>query len=139
MSAWDEADARASAAVARALNEPVEWRPYLPAGGGGGYTTGSSSAQPDPNRPVRPIEGIITWRPTLGAVEPGAGGGTVASAMLVVDFDMALFPTVPERPRKGDRLFLPNEPIPQDRLVEITRVADDGSARLLCYCSRVKA
>ena len=40
-------------------------------------------------------------------------------------------------PRKGDRLGLPAQK-PGERLVEILRVSDDGSARILYTCQVVK-
>src|SRR5580704_9160727 len=133
MALFDDIDARTAAAVGRVLEDPVIWRPMLPGG------------RPDPNRPVRGERGdlpaIVTWAVSGLPVEAGSGGGMVGTATLMIDFEIHWFEDEDWRrfgvPRRGDRIEMPEERNAANRMVEITRVGDDGSARFYCWCSLV--
>jgi hypothetical protein len=138
--AFDELDARMSAAVGRSFEDTVIWRPMLPKSASQ-YIV-QPGGNPDRNRPLRELPGIITWATTgLEAVQGSPGGGIVGTATLMIDFEIALFEE-PEfamwgAPRKGDWLEMPHEKRPADRLAEISRIGDDGSARFYCWCTLV--
>lgn len=132
---FEELDRRASAAVGRLLEEPCIWRPILPSATSGAYTT-NRLPPPDPSRPaVEGLRCIPTWAPNVQDGAPGQGGGAVSTAALIVDMDMSQFGGL--RPRKGDHLELPLQN-PGERLVQIVRTGDDGSARALYSCQVVK-
>ena len=139
MALFDDIDARTSAAVGRVLEDPIIWRPMLP--GGGSDFVVIPGGRPDRNRPVRPLPAIVTWAVTGLPVEAGSGGGTVGTATLMIDFEWVLFLTDEWRrfgaPRRGDRIDMPEEREPANRMAEITRIGDDGSARFYCWCSLV--
>jgi hypothetical protein len=140
MALFDDIDTRSAAAVGRLLEDPVILRPMLAGGGDFVVTPGG---RPDPNRPVRRLPAIVTWAVTGLPVQQGAGGGTVATATLMIDFEWVLFLTDEWRPygapRRGDRIEMPEEREPANRLAEVTRIGDDGSARFYCWCSLVNA
>lgn len=137
MALFDDLDTRTADAVGRVFEDDVVWRPMV-RGGGGGWVT---SAQPDPNRPVRTVKAIVSWAPIGLPVEGSTGGGVVSSATLMVDFRWNQFQEDPwaqyGTPRNGDWVELPTERVAQNRMVEITRVGDDGSARFWSWCSLV--
>jgi hypothetical protein len=145
MSLFDEADAKAAESVGALLNETVIWRPQVPPPDpyhidSGGY--------PDPNRPIRQIEGIASWQPTGLPVSSGGTAGTgttfggtavVTEATLMIDFEAALFQNefaAYGKPKNGDRFELPEQD-DGDQLVKVDRVGDDGSARVYAWCSVV--
>ena len=86
---------------------------------------------------------IVTWAVTGLPVEQGSGGGMIGTATLMIDFEWVLFLNDEWRrfgaPRRGDRIEMPAEREPANRLAEITRIGDDGSARFYCWCSLVNA
>jgi hypothetical protein len=139
MALFDDIDARTAAAVGRVLEDPIIWRPMLP--GGGGDFVVIPGGRPDPNRPVRPLPAIVTWAVTGLPVEAGSGGGMVGTATLMIDFEIHWFEDDSWRrfgvPRRGDRIEMPEERNAANRMAEITRVGDDGSARFYCWCSLV--
>jgi hypothetical protein len=143
MALFDDIDARTAAAVGRVLEDPVIWRPMLP--GGGGDFVVIPGGRPDPNRPVRgelgDLPAIVTWAVSGLPVEAGSGGGVVGTATLMIDFEIHWFEDEDWRrfgvPRRGDRIEMPAERIVANRMAEITRVGDDGSARFYCWCSLV--
>jgi hypothetical protein len=145
MALFDDIDARTAAAVGRVLEDPVVWRPIL-AGGGGDFVV-TPGGRPDPSRPVRGERGdlpaIVTWAVTGLPVEQGSGGGMIGTATLMIDFEWVLFLNDEwlcfGAPRRGDRIEMPQEREPANRLTEITRIGDDGSARFYCWCSLVNA
>lgn len=134
--------------MGRLLNESVVWRPYVrPAGG----TYVKTTPTPDPIRPVRgetiddPLRAVVSWRSTTAPVEGAGGnteqGGQIAGAALLIDIERAYFEddyATHGYPKKGDRFELPEQKNAADRLVEITRMAEDGSARLLFWCAVVR-
>ena len=66
----------------------------------------------------------------------------VGTATLMIDFEMdAVSEDEDWRrfgvPRRGDRIEMPEERDAANRMAEITRVGDDGSARFYCWCSLV--
>jgi hypothetical protein len=87
------------------------------------------------------LPAIVTWAVSGLPVEAGSGGGTVGTATLMIDFEWVLFLTDEWRrfgaPRRGDRIDMPEEREPANRMAEITRIGDDGSARFYCWCSLV--
>lgn len=148
MSRFDTLDARQAAAIDRTFSDAVVWRPMV---SGDGFIV---QARPDPSRPVRGLRwfdareiddaltAILTWAPTglpVAALQPG--GGEVSTATLLVDFERASFGrdgwAEHGEPRRGDWIEMPEEKNPDNRLVEIDRVGDDGSARFLCWCNVV--
>jgi hypothetical protein len=143
MALFDDIDARTAAAVGRVLEDPVIWRPMLP--GGGGDFVVIPGGRPDPNRPVRgelgDLPAIVTWAVTGLPVEQGSGGGMVGTATLMIDFEIHWFEDEDWRrfgvPRRGDRIEMLAERNAANRMAEITRVGDDGSARFYCWCSLV--
>jgi hypothetical protein len=143
MALFDDIDARTAAAVGRVLEDPIIWRPMLP--GGGGDFVVIPGGRPDPNRPVRgelgDLPAIVTWAVSGLPVEAGSGGGVVGTATLMIDFEIHWFEDEDWRrfgvPRRGDRIEMPAERIVANRMAEITRVGDDGSARFYCWCSLV--
>jgi hypothetical protein len=140
MALFDDIDARTAAAVGRVLEDPVVWRPILAGGGDFVVTPGG---RPDPSRPARALPAIVTWAVTGLPVEQGAGGGMIGTATLMIDFEWVLFLNDEwlrfGAPRRGDQIEMPQEREPANRLAEITRVGDDGSARFYCWCSLVNA
>jgi hypothetical protein len=143
MALFDDIDARTAAAVGRVLEDPVIWRPMLP--GGGGDFVVIPGGRPDPNRPVRgelgDLPAIVTWAVTGLPVEQGSGGGMVGTATLMIDFEIHWFEDDDWRrfgvPRRGDQIEMLAERNAANRMAEITRVGDDGSARFYCWCSLV--
>jgi hypothetical protein len=137
MALFDDFDARTAEAVGRVFEDQVVWRPMLPAGGGGWV----QQARPDPARPIRNLPAIISWAPIGLPVEGSPGGGTVGTASLMIDFQFKWFEQdgfeTFGMPRRGDWIELPSERVAQNRMVEITRVGDDGSARFWAWCSLV--
>jgi hypothetical protein len=132
---FEEMDQRAARAVGRMLEEPCNWRPILATQTSGAYTL-SRLPPADPGRPyTEGLRAIVTWKPNVQDATPGAGGQAMSTAALMVDMDMSQFEG--PRPRKGDHLELPAQN-PGERLVEIVRVGDDGSARVLYSCTVVK-
>jgi hypothetical protein len=140
MALFDDIDARTAAAVGRVLEDPVVWRPIL---AGGGDFVVIPGGRPDPSRPARALPAIVTWAVTGLPVEQGAGGGMIGTATLMIDFEWVLFLNDEwlrfGAPRRGDQIEMPQEREPANRLAEITRVGDDGSARFYCWCSLVNA
>lgn len=143
MSIWDEVDGRAEKAIGRLFYEKIEYRPMISRRtGGGGYTQGAGapSTIPDPARPVRIVYGIVTWAPMnlQTAADTGRSneGGSTLNARLVVDIGEEFFPDN-VRPKVDDRFYLFEEPREEDRLVRVTIPADDGSSRVVLYCSAV--
>lgn len=138
MALFDDIDARTAAAVGRVFEDPVIWLPMLP---GGGDFVVIPGGRPDPNRPARRLPAIVTWAVTGLPVEQGSGGGTVGTATLMIDFEWVLFLNDEWRrfgaPRRGDHIEMPQERNPANRMAEITRIGDDGSARFYCWCSLV--
>lgn len=133
---FEEIDARAARAVGRLLEETATWFPMQARPTGGGWTV-DQNAKPDLTRPTRTdLTCIPTWASTAADVAPGSGGSQAATSRLVIDIGMDQFPDG-SIPRKGDRLGLPSQK-PGERLVEIIRVSDDGSARILFTCQVVK-
>lgn len=136
MSRFDEYDAIAASGVAELLDEPIVWRPMRTTNRP--YT--GDESEPDPTRPVRNVTGIVTWRPSLTAIGTADPTGAVVVADCVVDFENAKFrdPDTGEwsLPRKGD-IFELSEEYQGNNLVKIDNNGDDGSARLLFYCSWV--
>lgn len=135
MALFDDFDTRTADAVGRIFEDIVIWRPMI--AGSGGWIT---QANPDPNRPVRTVRAIISWAPIGLPVEGSPGGGNVATASLMIDFRVNLFQDEFARfgePRRGDWIEMPTEKNPANRMVEITRVGDDGSARVWTWCSLV--
>lgn len=136
MALFDELDERTAAAVGRVFEDEVIWRPMV--AGSGNWVT---QAQPDPNRPIRILDAIISWAPTGLPVEGGAGGGQLATATLMLDFQLVNFQNEPWTrfglPVRGDWIEMPSERVPANRVVEITRIGDDGSARFWAWCSLV--
>jgi hypothetical protein len=136
---FDELDLIAARSVGTLLNEPVKWRPQAKRLGGA-YTV-SQAVIPDPVRPVRELQGITSWQPDGVPIDPAKGGGEVSTGTLLVDLATEDFEgefAGHGKPMKGDRLELPHQD-PPDRLVEINRVGDDGSQRILLWCSVVKS
>lgn len=139
MALFDELDALAGAAVGRVFADQVIWRPML-ARPGGSYT--SPGETPDPNRPVREIPAIVSWAIISMPIESSPGGGLVAGGTLLIDFEDALF--LDEqwvqygRPKKPDRIELPFEKEPANRMGQIERVGDDGSARFFAWVRLVQ-
>lgn len=136
MALFDDLDQRTAQAVGRVFEDEVVWRPMLP-GGGGGWV---QHARPDPNRPVRDLPAIISWAPVGLPVEGSPGGGTLGTATLLIDFQFQWFEGDWARfgmPRAGDWIEMPTERVAAQRMVEITRVGDDGSARFWAWCSIV--
>jgi hypothetical protein len=138
MALFDDIDARTAAAVGRVFEDPIVWRPMLP---GGNDFVATPGGRPDPNRPVRPLPAIVTWAITEQPIVSGSGGGLVGTATLMIDFELRWFEDADWRrfgaPRRGDRIEMPQERNPANRMAEITRVGDDGSARFYCWCSLV--
>lgn len=133
---FEEIDARAARAVGRLLEEPAKWLPMLTRAQGGAWTT-DQNPKPDPSRPVREgLPAIVTWASTVVDMAPGSGGSSAATGRLVIDIGMDQFPDG-SAPRKGDRLFLAAQK-PGERMVEVLKVSDDGSARALYTCQIVK-
>lgn len=136
MALFDDLDFRTAAAVGRVFEDLVIWRPMV--AGSGGWVT---QARPDPNRPVRELDAIISWAPTGLPVEGGPGGGVVGTSTLLIDFQLVNFLDDQWRrfgePRRGDWIEMPSEKVPANRTVEITRIGDDGSARFWAWCSLV--
>jgi hypothetical protein len=138
MALFDDIDARTAAAVGRVLEDPVVWLPMLP---GGGDFVVIPGGRPDPNRPTRRLPAIVTWAVSGLPVEAGSGGGMVGTATLMIDFEIHWFEDEAWRrfgvPRRGDRIEMLEERNAANRMAEITRVGDDGSARFYCWCSLV--
>lgn len=137
---FEEFDTRMAEAIGRSYGDTVRWRPMLPKSGGS-YTARPSGGFPDRARPVRTLTGIMTWAPVGLPIEGSAGGGMVANARLLIDFEAALFGGSWRRygtPLAGDWVELPDEP-PGETLYEILRLGDDGSARIWCWCVLVSA
>lgn len=136
MTAFDEADAKAAESVAKLLNEPVIWRPQvIPSTG---TYTPPPGGRPDPNRPIRDLEAILSWQPLGLSVSPDAPA-VVTNASLLLDFEAALFRdefAAYGQPKKGDRFECPQQAT-GDQLVTVQRVGNDGSARIYCWCSVV--
>lgn len=135
MAAWDEHDAKTSEAVAALLNETVIWRPQVPPADP--YAT-PSGGNPDPNRPIRQLEAVVSWQPTGLPVAPGAPS-VVAEASVLLDFELDLFRNewaAYGQPKKGDRFECPEQDH-ADQLIKVERVGDDGSARIYAWCSVV--
>ena len=139
MAQFDDLDRRVAAAVGRMFEDEVIWRP-MQARAGSAYLP-NQDVGPDRSRPIRALPAIVTWAITGMQVEGRPGGGEVGLATLFVDFEWILFEQDFTRfgiPRKGDRVELPFEKNPEDRLAEITRVGDDGSSRIYAWCSLVR-
>ncbi len=141
MALFDDIDARTAAAVGRVFEDTIIWRPMLPTPPGGDDFIATRGGRPDPNRPVRPLPAIVTWAVTGLPIESGSGGGVVGTATLMIDFEWVLFLADEWRrfgpPRRGDRIEMLEERDPANRMAEVTRVGDDGSARFYCWCSLV--
>jgi hypothetical protein len=137
MAQFDALDARTADAVGRVFADEVIWRPML-ARPTSSYLQGG--ARPDQARPRRELPAIVTWAITGMQVQQQTGGGQLGTATLMVDFEWKHFEGDFDRfgiPKRGDWIEIPKEKQPSDRLVEITRVGDDGSARIWCWCSLV--
>lgn len=138
MARFDDMDARTAAAVGRMNEDNVIWRPMVKTGGG--YTTPGYA--PDPQRPVRELPAIVTWAVDGHMpVQGSAGGGTVATGTLLVDFEDVFF-TDEEfarfgRPRKDDWIEMPVEKDPHNRMAKVDKIGDDGSARFYAWVSLV--
>jgi hypothetical protein len=136
LSLFDELDERLSDAIDVVLAEPVIWYPMLRQSGGQ-YTIPANT--PDPNRPISErLEAVISWTPTTEAVGENADQqGRVSTFAVMVDIDRREFSGYPSLPIEGDRFEAEEEPR-ASRWLEIRRVADDDSARLIYYCAVVK-
>ena len=136
MALFDDFDQRVAAAVGRVFEDEVIWHPMI-AREGSAYVPGQG-IRPDTSRPMRALPAIISWAITGMPVAAPTGGGEMGSATLFIDFEWILFEQDFARfgiPRKGDRIEIPHEKNPEDRLAEITRVGDDGSYRIYCWCT----
>ena len=142
MALFDAFDRRVAAAVGRVFEDPVIWRP-MQAREGSTYLAGQGN-RPDLTRPIRPLAGetnfkaIVTWAHGGMQVAAPTGGGEMQIATLFVDFEWILFEENYARfgiPRRFDRIELLTEKDPENRMAEITRVGDDGSSRIWCWCN----
>jgi hypothetical protein len=135
MTNFDVADAKAAESVGNLLNETVIWRPQVKSTSPYGVTPGG---YPDPDRPIRQIEGVVSWQP-LGLPVARDSPTVVTEASLMIDFEADLFRNefaAYGQPKNGDRFELPDQD-EADQLVKVERVGDDGSARVYCWCSAV--
>lgn len=136
MSIFDRIDARASRVFDRTLGEPLVWYPML-ARGGGAYTAPTYVL--DPARPPTDVlMGAVTWAPTTEAVGPTPDPAKVSTFQLSVEIDRVDIEAYGIGiPRQFDRFELQEEPR-ATRWVEVQRVADEDSARVMFYCSVVR-
>ena len=136
VSIFDQLDARASRVFDRSLGEPLVWVPMLKRGGGQ-YTAPTYVL--DPARGASDLLlATVTWAPTTEAVGPGADPARVSTFALSVEMDRAALEAGGHGlPRQFDRFELREEPR-GTRWVEVQRIADEDSARVMFYCSVVR-
>jgi hypothetical protein len=135
VSVFDDAEAAASDAYDEFAGEPVVWHPMLRRGGGQ-YTTPTNVV--DPDRPVSdPFPVIVTWAPTTEAIGVDPNQGRVSNFQVMLDISRQQFIPYGGQPRQFDRFELQEEPL-GSRWLEIQRIADDDSDRLIYYCNLTK-
>lgn len=143
---FEELDREAAELVGIEFGTNVVWRP-MSARPGGQYTGGA--AMPDASRPVvAGIRAIATWRPTTvgsGATDSigGAARGSLSDFDLAIDVAASQFETAAgsgifELPKRGDVFELPDE-WQDNKLVRVETETDDGSSRVVLYCSVMSA